>query len=166
MENNNRKNIATGAALIALGVLFLLAQTLENVDFGLLIVSAMGVIFLIWGLAARQVGLLVPGGILSGVGVALVLVESVLTDLSGDAEGGIFVLAVAAGFALVWLLGALVLKQKSWWALIPAGLMALIGTALMVGGQALEALDLLNYIWPIALIVGGLAILFRSRSQE
>ncbi|MGD8604636.1 MAG: hypothetical protein PVF49_08690, partial [Anaerolineales bacterium] len=141
MENTNRKNMATGAALIALGALFLLAQTLENIDFALLIVPAMGVIFLAWGLAVRQVGLLVPGGILSGVGVALVLVENVLTDLRGDAEGGIFVLAVAAGFVLVWLLGTLVLQQKSWWALIPAGLMGLIGAILMIGEDALDSLE-------------------------
>ncbi|MGD8821668.1 MAG: hypothetical protein PVG63_01085 [Anaerolineales bacterium] len=165
MENTNRKNMATGAALIALGALFLLAQTLENIDFALLIVPAMGVIFLAWGLAVRQVGLLVPGGILSGVGVALVLVENVLTDLRGDAEGGIFVLAVAAGFVLVWLLGTLVLQQKSWWALIPAGLMGLIGAILMIGEDALDSLELLNYVWPAVLIIAGLAILLRNRGQ-
>lgn len=165
MENTNRRNVATGAALIALGVLFLLAQTFENVDFGLLIVPAMGVIFLVWGLAARQVGLLVPGGILGGVGIALVLIETVLPDLNGDVEGGLIVLSVGAGFVLVWLLGTLVLKQKSLWALIPAGFMGLIGAALMIGGQALEALELLNYFWPVALIVGGLAILLRKRDS-
>lgn len=166
MENTNRKNVATGAALIALGALFLLAQMLDSIDVSLLIVPAMGVIFLVWGLAVRQVGLLVPGGILGGVGVALVLTENVLTDLSEDAEGGVFVLAIAAGFLLVWLLGTMVLKQKSWWALIPAGFMGVIGAALMIGGQALESLELLNYFWPVALIIGGLAILLRKRGSE
>jgi hypothetical protein len=166
MENMNRNTLAAGIGLIALGALFLLVQVFENLDFGLLILPAMGVIFLAWGLIARQVGLLIPGGILSGLGIAIVLTENVLTNLDGDAEGGIFVLAIAAGFVLVWLLGTLVLKQSSWWALIPGGIMGLIGVALMIGGKALEALELINYVWPVALIVGGLVILFRMRNSE
>jgi hypothetical protein len=165
MENKNRNTIAAGLGLIALGALFLLVQVFENVDVDILILPAMGVIFLAWGLLARQVGLLVPGGILGGLGVAIVLVDNVFTDLNGDAEGGIFVLAIAAGFILVWLLGTLVLRQTSWWALIPAAFMGLIGAALMIGGQAIEALDLLNYFWPLALIVGGVAILWRLRTS-
>lgn len=166
MEIKNRNTLAAGLGLIALGALFLLVQVFENIDFGLMILPAMGVIFLAWGLGARQVGLLVPGGILSGLGVAILLVEDVFTGLSDDAEGGVFVLAIAAGFVLVWLLGTLVLRQTSWWALIPGGIMALIGAALMIGGEALEALELLNYVWPVALIVGGLAILFKMRSNQ
>jgi hypothetical protein len=166
MENRNRNTIAAGLGMIALGALFLLVQFFDNVDFGLLILPAMGVIFLAWGLGARQVGLLVPGGILGGLGIAIVLTENVLTNLDGDAEGGIFVLAIAAGFVLVWLLGTLVLKQTSWWALIPAGIMGFIGAALMIGGAALETLELINYAWPLALIIGGLVILFKLRSNE
>jgi len=166
MEIKNRNTIAAGIGMIALGALFLLVQVFENIDFGMLILPAMGIIFLAWGLGARQVGLLIPGGILSGIGVALVLTENVLTNLDGDTEGGIFVLAIAAGFALVWLLGTLVLRQSSWWALIPAGIMGVIGAALMIGGQALEALELINYIWPLALIIGGLVIIFRMRGNQ
>ena len=166
MEMKNRNNMAAGLGLIALGALFLLVQMFENIDFGLLILPAMGVIFLAWGLGSRQVGLLVPGGILSGIGIALILTENVYTNLDGDTEGGIFVLAIAAGFILVWLLGTLVLRQPSSWALIPGGIMAVIGVALMIGGKALEALELVNYIWPLALIIGGLVILFRMRSNE
>jgi hypothetical protein len=66
---------------------------------------------------------------------------------------------------LVWLLGTLVLQQKSWWALIPAGLMGLIGAILMIGEDALDSLELLNYVWPAVLIIAGLAILLRNRGQ-
>ena len=166
MQNTNRNTIAAGLGLIALGALFLLIQVFENFDFGLIILPAMGVIFLAWGLGSRQVGLLVPGGVLGGIGLAIILTDNVLTDLSGDAEGGIFVLAIAAGFLLVWLLGSLVLREPSWWALIPAGIMGVIGVALMIGGQALEALELINYVWPVALIVGGVYILFKMRGTQ
>ena len=127
--------------LIAIGVLVLVAQFGGSETLGLLFLPALGLIFLIWGSAARSVGLLIPGGILSGIGLGVYLTGGPLSHLEGEAEGAVFLLSFAAGWALITLLSGLICGQTHWWPLIPGGIMAFIGGALLIGGAALTALE-------------------------
>jgi multisubunit Na+/H+ antiporter MnhC subunit len=43
------------------------------------------------------------------------------------------------------------------WAWIPAGILGLIGLFILIAKE-----DLLNYIWPIALMIGGLQLIIRA----
>ena len=53
-----------------------------------------------------------------------------------------------------------------WWALIPGGIMAVIGGAMLLGGAWLKLLELSNLLWPAALILTGIYIIFRrSRTK-
>lgn len=157
-----------GLVLIAIGVLALFGQLLpESItsNWGLYIVSALGLIFIIWGIAARSDGLMIPGGILSGIGLGIVLVEGVRWPTNVD-EGGVFMLAFAAGWALIVLLTAVFTPRTHWWPLIPGGIMAFIGVAVLFGGLFMRALELVGTLWPIALIVLGLFVLYQARRTQ
>jgi hypothetical protein len=154
-----------GLVLIVIGVLALFGQLLpESItsNLGIYIVGALGLIFIVWGIAVRHPGPMIPGGILSGIGLGIVLIEGINLPSNVD-EGGVFMLAFAAGWALIVLLTAVFTSQTHWWAFIPGGIMAFIGLAVLFGGLFMETLKLLGVLWPAALIVLGLFVLYQAR---
>ena len=168
MKSGASKNhVVGGIALIVLGVIALVAQFVDLGEmFGLLIVPALGVIFLLWGILTRQSGLLIPGGILSGIGAGILLTAGPFDDVSGDASGGIFLLSFAAGWFLIPVLSTIFTGDNHWWALIPGGIMAVIGGALLFGGMAIAVLEFLGQIWPVFLILGGLYLILRRSGKN
>jgi hypothetical protein len=160
-NKSHRGRWITGLALIALGALALAGQFVQLPSFGNLIVPGLAVIFLVWGVAAREGGLLIPGGILAGIGTGVWLMSTL--PLEGEANAGVFLLSFAGGWALITLLSAIFTDETQWWALIPGGIMALIGGALMVGGVALDILSLAGRFWPVVLIVIGIGVLLKRR---
>ncbi|MBU1661007.1 MAG: hypothetical protein KKD28_05995, partial [Chloroflexi bacterium] len=95
---------------------------------------------------------IIPGGVLLTLAVVAAF-ESVADD-----NGGIFFLGLGITFALVGLLPTSQGRMKS--AFIPAAVLLIMGIFL-----ATPLLPLLNYIWPVALILlGGYLILRNFRS--
>lgn len=159
VENRNR--LVGGFALIILGLLALAAQFVDLEWLGLLILPALGVIFFVWGLLTRQSGLFIPAGILTGLGIGTLLVAGPFEGVTEDTQGGIFMLAFAFGWALIPLFSILFTRERHLWALIPGGIMALIGIGLLFGGMAFTILEFLGIVWPVFLILGGLYLIFR-----
>jgi hypothetical protein len=153
-----------GAALIGIGALMLLGQLTKSDVVGMLFLPGLGLIFLVWGVATHKVGLLIPGGILSGIGLGATLIEGPLHGLGDEAKGGAFLLCFALGWGLIVLLSALFTAQVHWWPLIPGSVMALVGGALLAGGVAPQILTVLGYIWPVALIIFGVWLVLRNRA--
>jgi hypothetical protein len=152
-----------GIALIAIGGILLVAQFTNSTWTGLLIFPALALIFLAWGIAARSPGLMVPAGIFIGLGLGTWLVTGdwLTSNMVADTKGGIFLLAFAVGWASITLLSALFTREVHWWPLIPGGIMAIVGVALVIGGNAVQTLAWLNYAWPLAMIVIGVFLLLR-----
>lgn len=166
-EGQSRGRIAGGLVLIILGVIALIAQFVELGEwFGLLILPTLGLLFFVWGIAARQSGLMIPGGILTGLGIGTLLITGPFSNVDGEMQGGIFMLAFALGWALIPVVSAIVTGDNHWWALIPGGIMGLIGAALLLGGVAVTALEILGDIWPVFLILGGLFLLLRRSTGK
>lgn len=162
-----RGRLVGGIVLIMLGAIALIAQFVEVGEWlGLLILPTMGLLFFAWGIAARQSGLMIPGGILTGLGIGTLLITGPFESASGDVQGGIFMLAFALGWALIPIVAAIVTGDNHWWALIPGGIMGLIGAALLLGGVAQDALELLGNIWPVFLILAGLFLLLRRSTGK
>lgn len=157
----NRNRVVGGLALIVVGLIAFAAQFIDAEWLGLLILPALGFIFLAWGLITRQSGLLIPGGILSGLGAGTLLLTGPYETAAGETQAGIFLLAFAAGWVLIPILATLFTPERHLWALIPAAVLALIGAGLLFGGAALTALEWLGRIWPVFLILGGLLLIFR-----
>ncbi|MCA9969008.1 MAG: hypothetical protein KC425_02275 [Anaerolineales bacterium] len=158
-----RNELVGGLLLVTFGVLSLAAQFVSLPAFaGLLVLPAIALIFFIAGIAARQIGFLIPGGILAGIGLGAFLIEGPLAPIHGDAEGGIFLLSMAAGWALITLLSAVATPRTHWWPLIPGGIMALIGGSILLGGAFVTALELAGRLWPVILILFGFALVLQN----
>jgi hypothetical protein len=118
-----RNNLGVGIGLIAIGSLLVLGNIFE---WGIFLVLLLGLVFIAWGIATRTAGLLIPGGILSGIGTGIALQE-LLPIANDDLNGGIFLLSFAAGWFSIVVLSRLFTRDPQWWALIPGGIMSFIG---------------------------------------
>ena len=97
----------------------------------------------------------IPGGVLS----TLALVALMATWYAGEAVGSIFFFGMAATFGLVYLLPTPFGRMT--WALIPAGVLAVLGLALLLAFTAI-----FEYVWAVVLILVGVYLLLRSRGGE
>jgi hypothetical protein len=161
----NLQKIAGGVILILAGVMLLLARWL---DIGMFLVLLMGAAMLTWGAISRRVGWIIPGGLLSGIGLGILALEGPfkLAALSEAPSGGVFMLCFALGWFLVALVSRLVACKTMWWALIPGGIMAVLGGVMLLGGEWLKLLELSNFVWPVAMILAGIYLVFRwSRAK-
>ena len=151
-----------GAVLIGSGALMLLAQFVE---LRLLTLPLLSAIFLLAGLFSRQAGWFIPAGVVGGIGLGALMIDGALMQISEQAEGGIFLLCFALGWASIYILSKLFTSEPQRWALIPGAIMAFIGGAVLLGEDGKRFLEVffgtLSYVWPLALIAGGIYLLVR-----
>lgn len=156
-----RNALATGLILIIIGTALLFAPYL---NFGYYFMAVLGVIMLALGVFTREEGWIIPGGVVSGIGLGIITTASPLSASFGEIEsGGIFLLSFAAGWFIIPLFSVLFTKGRNFWAFIPGSIMAAIGSLILlkdVGGMA--ALELISKFWPVILIIIGLVILVKG----
>lgn len=152
-----------GVILILVGGLALLSQFV-NFDERIVLVS-LSAIFLAWGVLTRKTGLVIPGGILSGVTLGSYLVEGPFAHMDEPKQGGLFLLGFAAGWFLITLVSFYTNAnhRPSLWPLIPGGIIGMVGGLMVAGGQAMKVLELLGQGWPVILIAVGLYMIFRRK---
>ena len=160
-----------GVIVIAIGLFFLAAQFVP--DIGRYIVLAIGLIFLAAFVVRREYGFLIPGCIVSGVGVGVVLAST----LDDPWSGASVLLSIAGGFLAIWIISTVMHSANKdwpdgdsrdaakalWWPLIPGGILALIG--LIVLAEDGVAAGLLRW-WPVLIIGAGLIILGASLGRR
>ena len=96
-RQDQRHRRGAGAALIGIGLLGFIRQAARSDLLDLLFLPALGLIFLLWGSATRQVGLLLPGGVLGGVGLGALVADRLCGHVGDEAAGGLFLLCFALG---------------------------------------------------------------------
>ena len=94
---------------------------------------------------------LVAGAILILIGVFLLA-----NNYLQGSDLGIYLLPALGALFLIW--GLLV---KNTGLLIPGGIMALIGGALLSGNTGIRALEIFGQVWPVGLILVGAYLLLR-----
>src|SRR5438128_5375809 len=99
-----------------------------------------------------RVGLIVAGSLITGLGVALVLVIGPFGGAQEHVIMGTALLGWALGWALLAVLSTRWSHQPQRWAVVPAALMALAGASLLILKPDANAMNLLGWIWPLALI--------------
>jgi hypothetical protein len=93
----------------------------------------------------------IPGGVL----LTLAVVAGLSPELEGTATGGVFFLGLGLTFALLALLPTP--EGRLTWSIIPAIVLLVVGALITAA-----ATQLINYVWPALLILGGLYLLFRT----
>ena len=162
---NKNNSVVSGIGLVALGVIFLISQFVEF--NGLYFLLLLGLGFIGWSVIGRNKGLMIPGGILFGIGLGTVLNESAFaTRLEGDAEGALFLLGFAVGWFLITVLTKLFFNDFQWWPMIPGGIMALIGLGLLTDGALLQTIGSIGRWWPLILIAIGISIVWSQFRKD
>ena len=123
-----------------------------NVWGGSLVLGAIGLSFLAIYLVDRDNWwAVIPAGVLLSLAIVIGL-ESFISDM---AFVSLFFIGMGLTFAVVANMSTMEGKQK--WAWIPAGILILMGlTFSAFSGAAMV------YVWPVALIVGGIYLLYRT----
>lgn len=120
------------------------------------VLYAIAIPFLVGFLLNRENwGLLIPAYVLFAVGTMVPLIElNVLYDILVAAY---VMFAIAIPFFVVY-----IRNNENWWALIPGGILAVIGLAFLIAEAAVEL------IFAIGLILAGLLIVIRQfrKSEE
>lgn len=156
-----RNDVSFGFFLILIGLVFFAGRFFDN--FGLMVMPALGLGFIAWSIASRNIGLLIPGGILSGIGLGTVLLESNwVTRMELSDDGGVFLVSFALGWFLITLLSILVFQKPMWWPMIPGGIMAVIGSGLLVDERILGIFSIFGNFWPLILVAVGIYIIWRQ----
>lgn len=166
--DEKRNELFVGILLVGIGLIFLVNQFVEIAFFenlGIFFMLGLGLVFLAWGVISRSDGLMIPGGILSGIGLGTVLVTTVESG-SGDLGGAMFMGAFALGWVIITVFTAVFTDNTHWWPLIPAAIMALISAALLLDGPFMVLLEWVGKLWPLALIAGGIALLWGARKMH
>lgn len=146
-----------GLVIAGLGLFFLAGQV--EPDIGRFVTLFIGLALLAVFVIRREYGFLVPGSLLTGIGIGIALEPAT----SGDIESGVMMLSIAGGFLFIWVLGSLYrLPQSHWWPLIPGGILTLIGLVQISRTDVEGALRL----WPIILIVIGALVLGRHLGRR
>lgn len=165
MSEKQKKQLVGGIGLVGLGLLFLANQLFEVDNFGMMIFPAMAVIFTLWAAFTRTAGLFVPAGVFTGLSIGIGLMNSAVAERVAE-DGGLFLVGFAAGWVFITVMTALFTRETYWWALIPAGIMGVIGVGVMTQGALLKMLGYINVIWPLVLIALGLYLVFRRPEEE
>lgn len=146
-----------GIILLAVG-LGGLALTLAPGSGGLVLL-AIGVTLLVLFAITRAYGALVPGGIVTGLGLGVLATE---TGRWGE-DGGLIVAGLGLGFVSIWVLAVLSgIEERHPWPLIPGTILLTVGILLALGDTTA---GLLTY-WPVVVIAIGLIVLARAFLEE
>lgn len=149
--------MTTGIILIAIGALALLGNVGLGDLFGEALVAIIGVVFLVVRYIGRQEWAIYPGAFTTTVGIVIFLAAR---GLNMDRWWPLFIAAPGAAFLLIRADG-----EHNRWAVYPAGILILISAIMFAfssGTLSWLYFDVVGKLWPVALILAGLAIIWRS----
>ena len=144
--------VAAGLALIVLGGALLALERLDGSPDHLFLILIGGV-FAAGYFYKKAFGLLIPGGILIGLGSGMAF-DDLYSGPFADDESIAFGLGV--GFLLIYVVSLLYERTNRWWPLIPGGVLVIAGF------PNWEWADQVLDYWPVAVMAVGLVLLFRG----
>jgi hypothetical protein len=147
-----------GFVLLGLGLVIFFGEfapgRLDDLG-GAIFLGMIGVAFLAVYLVRReQWWAIIPAGVMFTV-ASIAALSALGWDENNLASGGLLFFGIGLTFALVALLPGP--KGRMTWAWIPAGILLSMGFLM-----TFSSMELMQYIWPVALIVVGLGIISRS----
>ena len=160
----NRDWIA-GAMLLLIGFVLLGNRLFPDLVSSVPLIIGLALLGLF--LLTRSLGALVAGGVVTGLGVGIL----VATRGSPDFGAAGFLISLAGGFYLVWILGLLFERREvRWWPVVPGSLLLAAGAVVYALGWGEPLLQVAVDWWPVLPILMGAFLLLsarlRARSDE
>jgi len=147
-ERRDNAAVTFGAVLVVVGGVLLGGRFSDVVAAGGPALW-IGLGFLTWWAFSGNYGLLVPAGVLTGLGVGLMLAHA-------EFYGNPVALGLGMGFLAIYALDALRRQSRSsWWPLVPGAALVIVG--LLQNTSRWDSLGGLG--WPLLLIVIGLIVI-------
>lgn len=149
-----RGRLVAGGVLLTIAIGALVAPYLRGAWNGSAFLLFLGVTFIVWAALGRISGLLIPGGIITGLGVG--------TLLRPEFGHSGFLFCLAAGFLLISVLHLAIFgrgDRNVWWTVWPAGGIAIAAIFTSGGPEVRDFLRSLRDYWPYALIIVALALI-------
>lgn len=149
-----RGRLVAGGVLLTIALIALVAPHVRWAWHGGGFLLLLGVAFVVWAALGRIGGLLVPGGILIGLGAG--------TALRPDYGNAAFLGCLAAGFLLISVLSLAIFGRREknvWWTVWPAGGIGLSAVFSSGSPEVREFLRSARDYWPYALIVVALLLI-------
>lgn len=157
--------LVPGGALAAVGA-WLLQSPARAVDLLLYLAAALALAFLVWGMYERLFGLVIPGCLLLGIGAGVYNAWGATGEPNGLVRIGMMLVWFAFGWGLIVLFGRVLMDKLIWWPLIPAGVLAMAGWGLYIGGNPENALYFISNSGSVGLIIIGLYLLLLRRGIQ
>jgi len=157
--------LVPGSILIGTG-LPLNGSQLYVVDFVLYIVGGLGLSLLVWGMAEKLFGLIIPGSLLLGIGPGIYFGWRDLVDINALAQTGVMMVFFAFGWGLITVLARRIYGKFIWWPLIPGGILAVAGWGLFIGGDPGNALGFIGNTGTIGILVFGLYLILMRKGMH
>lgn len=157
MAKPDRQKFTAGIVLVLLGLGFFLVQRLEAIG-NEVVMLIIGTAFLVAYFYQKAYGLLIPAGILLGLGVGELLQGRFWWANDGTQLG------LGMGFLSIYLIAKIYERESHWWPLIPGVILVLVGLP-RTGRMFRYLFD----NWPLILVAIGLLILigaFRRSASE
>jgi len=152
------RRVAAGLALIVIGAALQLVQL--RVITGDLTLLALGVALLAGYGFTGHYGLLVSGGILTGLGAGLVA-----RSWAGSGAGAVS-LGLGLGFLAIYSIEQVGGRRRSgnWWPVVPGSILTAFG--ILLTARATGLLALFSRWWPLVLVIIGLWMLIRRAPEK
>jgi hypothetical protein len=150
-QRSRRSQIAAGAALIVIGIVALALQHFEESGRAIILLVAGGS-FIAAYLYSDIYGLLIPGGILSGLGLGSLAEWQDVAVRDPNAVG------LGIGFAAIYIIERVYRRRAHWWPLIP-------GVILIVSGLGARFGDVGHILWrwaPVILVALGVLMVIKA----
>jgi len=151
IQRNRRSQVATGIALVVIGVVALALQYFEGPGRAVVLLLAGGS-FIATYFYSDIYGLLIPGGILSGLGLGILGEWCELSVRDPNAIG------LGIGFSSIYVIERMYRRRAHWWPLIP-------GVILIVSGLGARFGDVGHILWrwsPAVLVLLGIVLVYRA----
>jgi hypothetical protein len=143
---------------LAISVVFYLGELLL-LNFILAVTLAIGFSFITWGIARRNIGLIIPGLLIPTIGIGVFNGWKTVSDLNGLRDTGIMLVWFSLGWILITVCSRIFKKRFIWWPLIPGGILAMVGSGLYIGGNPSNATGFIQNTGSIGLVLLGVYLI-------
>jgi hypothetical protein len=136
-----------------IGILY---SSMQIFDYIFFIGISTGAGLLVWGLGQKLFGLIIAGSLVFSISPGITFSWKWITPMSVLSQIGIMLVWFALGWGVITISSRVVIEKFIWWPLIPAGVLAMVGLGLYLGGDPAIGSAVLSNSGAMGIILFGL----------